>query len=70
MLKYLFPKSRNPLVADTLKNRYNAWLCGKEHQHCIRVGSYYGMAQAWCRRCGHVNKYLAADHVPEWNNPD
>lgn len=70
MLKYLFPKPQNPLVPDTLKHRFNSWLCGKDFKNCIRRGSYYGMPQATCCRCGHKNRYMAADSVPEWRQPD
>lgn len=69
-MKRLFPKCRNPLVKDTLRNRFKEWWCGKDFKNCIRTGSYYGMSQAWCARCGHRNKGLAADHVPEWQMPD
>ena len=69
MLKYLFPKLKNPLIEDTLSNRFNEWLCGKKHQNCIKVGGYYGMGQAWCSRCGHKN-WSASENVPEWQLPD
>lgn len=70
MIKYLFPKCINPLVKDTLSNRFNEWVCGKNFKNCIRVGSYYRMPQAWCARCGHRNKGLAIESVPEWQLPD
>jgi hypothetical protein len=70
LIKKIFPKCKNPLVKDTLKNRFNEWLCGKNFRRCIRYESYYGMAQAWCKRCGHKNKGLASDGVPEWHIPD
>lgn len=65
MLKFLFPKYKNSLVKDTFIDRFNEWLCGKNFKQCIRIGSYYRMSQAWCARCGHRNKGLAAEHVPE-----
>lgn len=70
MIKSLFPKVKNPLVEDTFYNRFNEWLCGKNFKSCIRYGSYYGMAQGSCRRCGHKNKGLASEDVPEWQLPN
>lgn len=68
-MKRLFKPCKNPLVEDNLSNRFNEWLCGKNFKNCIKVGSYYGMPQAWCARCGHKN-YGASEHVPEWMLPD
>lgn len=70
MIKYLLPKTQNPLIKDNLVNRINSWLCGKNFKNCIKTGSYYGMAQSRCIRCGHKNRYIAADFVPEWSIPD
>lgn len=69
-MKRLFPKVKNPLVEDTFYNRFNEWLCGKDFKSCIMFGSYYGMPQASCRRCGHKNKGIASEGVPEWRLPD
>lgn len=69
-MKWLFPKCANPLVPDTLRNRYAEWICGKDFKNCITIGTSFIAPQAWCARCGHRNKGLAADHVPEWQLPD
>jgi hypothetical protein len=70
MIKYLFLKVKNPLIEDNLYNRFNEWLCGRTYKNCIKRGSYYGMPQAWCARCGHKNRGYAAEHVSEWHIPD
>ena len=61
-------KTQNPLVKDTFKQRFYEWIC-KKFGH-VTVGSYYGMPQAWCGRCGRRNDNIAADGVPKWSIPD
>lgn len=70
LLKKLFPPVKNPLVEDTLSNRFYESQCGDNFEHCIRIGSYYGMVQATCARCGHKNRGIASEGVPEWVLPD
>ena len=58
--------AKNTVVGDTPDQRVREFICRIDG--CITVGSYYGMAQATCRRCGHKNS-CAGTHVPEWRDP-
>jgi len=57
---------RNPLVKNTWINRRREKIC--ERKGHILTGSYYGMAQSHCRRCGSPNKifYSGNDFVMPW----
>jgi hypothetical protein len=59
--------AKNPLTGDTFEQRAREQRC--KSGSCITVGSYYGMPQATCARCGHRNR-CAGDFVKEWSLPD
>jgi len=61
-------KTQNPLIEDTLRQRFKEWVCRKFGH--ITVGPYYGMPQAWCGRCGCRNDGIACFNAPEWHVPD
>jgi hypothetical protein len=47
--------------------RFWEWQCKK--YGCITIGSYYGMPQAHCRRCGKKTSYAAdfcEDKIEPW----
>lgn len=62
-------KVLNPLILNpkSWRRRFYQWLCNKFG--CILTGPYYGMPQAHCRRCGHINRGTAKLNCDEWNIP-
>lgn len=64
MSKVLNPLIKNP---RSWRRQFNQWLCNKFG--CIQIGPYYGMPQSHCRRCGHINKYIASSDCEEWDEP-
>jgi uncharacterized OB-fold protein len=68
ILKAIFrTPAKNTLTGDTFEQRAREQRC--KSGSCITVGSYYGMPQATCARCGHRNK-CAGNFVKEWSLPD
>jgi hypothetical protein len=67
MIKQLFKPVDNPLIKDTLRRRFHAAIC-RRYGH-ITSGPYYGMMQSHCRRCGVINKGIAADFCKDWDEP-
>jgi len=56
----------NPFVKNTWRRRLHVKTCKTEGH--ILTGTYYGMPQSHCRRCGAPNKtnYAGNDYVAPW----
>jgi hypothetical protein len=61
-------KTLNPRTQSTLRQWLSEWFC--KHFGHITTGELTGYGQAWCGRCGHVNKGFAPENYPQWQAPD
>jgi len=60
-------RCKNPIVKSNFKHWLNELMC--KYFGCLTSGPYYGMPQAHCPRCGHINKGIAYEDAEEWSEP-